>query len=242
MPLPHLISSLRCCPHPADLPYCQACRIPISSAPLRLPKYLLTWTSIGYPLPSASTTGPVSSPRLHTPSPSARRLQIFDRGSPTVPPSLDVYRCMYLWSSSPPPSKRSRPLPATRFHTVTYLSVSTSPAVKTLYVTPLYSSPQPLAGPTSLLWTKEPPVQMLYKRLPEWMGPPPLASRWIIGCPRPAAPFWWYVLLMASHCLTVTAADPGIWRLLLIWFSLLPPSLSNWTPSPRIDWKFDVTK
>ena len=95
IPLPLLMKSPLSCPLHYDLPSCRACRIPFASAPLHIPKYFLTWPSIGYLPPSVATTGPFSAPYLRTLSSPTCRLRIWARGPPIVPPFIDAYQCAY---------------------------------------------------------------------------------------------------------------------------------------------------
>ena len=62
IPIPRILPSLRLCLFSSDLPSLHSCHIPITSAPLCLPKPLLTWPSIEYLPPSVTTTGPVFIP------------------------------------------------------------------------------------------------------------------------------------------------------------------------------------
>ena len=83
--------------------YIHAFRIPVVSAPMRLPKYLLAYPSFGHPLLYTATTGPISAPHPRTPSP-AFRLWIWSKRIPTVTLFLDTSLCLPIRPEFTPPS------------------------------------------------------------------------------------------------------------------------------------------
>ena len=151
MPLSRLLPSLCCFLLPADFPSRRTCQIPVISSTLRLLKYFLTWPSIRYPPLSATTMGPVSAPvyvpllLLHA------DLKYRPEGHSLCQRCLTpIDICPYFLGPCLLQHALA-PLTVAGSHPVTYFPVSLSPAKKTLCGTPLYSSPWPLTGLTSLL-------------------------------------------------------------------------------------------